>query len=181
VTSSTATSGGNISSDGGGPITSRGVCWGTSPGPTITLSTKTTDGSGNGTYTSSITGLEASTTYFLRAYAENSAGVAYGNEIVFTTDVTGLTQTILGGKGIDFMIHPNPVAENLNLVIKSTRSGAAFIRITDLAGKELLSSQLEIFPGECKVRQDATSLAPGTYLTEIQIEGKSIVHKFRKI
>jgi uncharacterized protein (TIGR02145 family) len=85
VTTNSAITGGNISSDGGGSITARGVCWSTSQNPTIALSTKTTDGSGVGSFTSNITGLAPGTTYYLRAYAVNNAGTAYGNQISITT------------------------------------------------------------------------------------------------
>jgi len=84
IAAASASSGGNISSDGGAPITARGVCWNTSTGPTTTNS-KTTDGTGSGSFTSSLTGLTAITTYYVRAYSTNSVGTAYGNEISFTT------------------------------------------------------------------------------------------------
>lgn len=79
-----ATSGGNITDSGNGVITARGVVWGTSSSPTISLSTKTSDGTGNGVFVSAINGLVSGTTYFARAYATNSAGTSYGNEITFT-------------------------------------------------------------------------------------------------
>ena len=82
-----ATAGGNITSDAGSPITARGVCWGTSVGPTINNS-KTSDGTGTGTFTSSITGLSPNTNYYLRAYATNANGTVYGNEVSFTTPLT---------------------------------------------------------------------------------------------
>jgi antitoxin component YwqK of YwqJK toxin-antitoxin module len=90
ITNNSATSGGIVTSDGGANITARGVVWSTSPIPTIELSTKTVDGTGTGSFTSSITGLLPNTTYYVRAYATNSAGTSYGNEITFTTvvDVT---------------------------------------------------------------------------------------------
>jgi len=84
INQSTATSGGNISSDGGATVTVRGVCWSTSQNPTIANS-KTTDGTGIGIYASSITGLTQLTTYYVRAYATNSAGTGYGNQLSFTT------------------------------------------------------------------------------------------------
>jgi hypothetical protein len=84
ITSAMATSGGNITDDGGAPVTARGVCWGTSSNPDITGS-HTTDGTGNGAFASSITGLTATTTYYVRAYATNSEGTAYGNQVSFTT------------------------------------------------------------------------------------------------
>jgi hypothetical protein len=91
ITHIAATSGGNVTSDGGATVAARGVCWSTATGPTTTLSTKTTDGTGTGTFTSSITGLTASTVYYIKAYATNSAGTAYGNELTFTTSVAPST------------------------------------------------------------------------------------------
>ena len=85
ITSTTATSGGNVTSDGGATVTARGVCWSTSANPTTASSTFTTDGTGGGTFTSTLTGLTANTTYFARAYSTNSAGTGYGNEVSFTT------------------------------------------------------------------------------------------------
>src|SRR5450759_197011 len=84
ITATTATSGGNITSDGGSTITARGVCWNTSVSPTIANS-KTIDGTGTGIFVSSVTGLTARTIYYVRAYATNSSGTAYGNELNFTT------------------------------------------------------------------------------------------------
>lgn len=81
----TSISGGTISSDGGGAVTARGVVWGTSQNPTVALSTKTIDGSGTGAFSSNITGLTANTQYYVRAYATNGVGTAYGNELTFTT------------------------------------------------------------------------------------------------
>jgi uncharacterized protein (TIGR02145 family) len=80
----TAVTGGNITSDGGGAVTAKGVCWATTTNPTISNSL-TSDGTGTGSFVSNLTGLLPSTTYFLRAYATNSAGTAYGNEVTFTT------------------------------------------------------------------------------------------------
>jgi len=91
VESTTAVSGGNITFDGGASITARGVCWAITPNPTI-LDNKTNDGSGTGSFASNITGLSPTTTYYLRAYATNSAGTAYGNEVTFNT--TGYLATI---------------------------------------------------------------------------------------
>lgn len=84
VTSTTAIGGGNITDDKGSPILIRGVCWNTTQNPTIEIY-KTTDGIGSGIFTSNITGLMANTTYYLRAYATNSVGTAYGSEVSFKT------------------------------------------------------------------------------------------------
>lgn len=84
ITNSTATSGGEVTATGGADVTARGVCFSTTHNPTVANGT-TTDGKGTGSFTSSITGLKMNTTYYARAYATNSAGTAYGNEVSFTT------------------------------------------------------------------------------------------------
>ena len=109
ITQTTATSGGNITSDAGSSVTARGVCWSTKANPTIADS-KTSDGAGVGSFTSSITGLAANTTYFVRAYATTSVGTAYGSAYQITTDVilppvlttievTAITQTAAASGG----------------------------------------------------------------------------------
>lgn len=104
IMSTTANSGGNITSDGGASVTARGVVWSTSQNPTIALSTKTIDGTGTGNFSSAISGLTANTTYYLRAYATNSAGTAYGNEVTFTTMPT-IGQNYQGGV-IAYILQP---------------------------------------------------------------------------
>lgn len=84
ITSNSATGGGNVTVEGTSAVTARGVCWSITQNPT-TSNDKTTDGRGTGIFTSSITGLSANTTYYVRAYATNSAGTSYGSEISFTT------------------------------------------------------------------------------------------------
>ncbi len=84
ITHTTATCGGNVTSDGSVTVTARGVCWSTSQNPTVSDS-HTTDGSGTGSFTSNITGLTANTTYYVRAYATNRAGTSYGEQRTFTT------------------------------------------------------------------------------------------------
>jgi hypothetical protein len=86
ISSSSGRTGGVISSDGGESVVSRGVCWNTSPIPTI-QDAHTSNGVGTGSFTSDITGLSPNTTYYVRAYASNSLGTSYGNEISFTTSI----------------------------------------------------------------------------------------------
>jgi len=92
ITQTTASCGGNITSDGGATVTVRGVCWSTNQNPTI-ADIKTTDGKGTGSFTSNITGLTAGTIYYVRAYATNSAGTGYGSAMSFTTQ-GGTTGTV---------------------------------------------------------------------------------------
>lgn len=89
ITATTAVCGGNVTFDGGSTVTSRGVCWSTSHNPVLNIYYMTSDGSGTGEYVSSITGLQPNTTYYVRAYASNSQGTAYGPEVSFTTQSSG--------------------------------------------------------------------------------------------
>jgi len=85
ITSSTAIRGGNVVSPGESPIIARGVCWSTSTGPTVALSSKTSVVPGNGAYTSTLTNLADTTLYYVRAYATSIVGTSYGSELTFTT------------------------------------------------------------------------------------------------
>ncbi len=80
----TAQSGGTVTGDGGFSVTARGVCWSVSPEPTVS-NLHTVDGSGTGTFVSTITGLHSSTTYYVRAYATNANGTVYGEQRTVTT------------------------------------------------------------------------------------------------
>jgi len=90
ITVTTALGGGNIILDGGSPVTSRGVCYGTGQNPTIADYT-TNDGGGTGSFTSTLTGLSANETYFVKSYATNNVGTAYGVELSFTTAAGSVT------------------------------------------------------------------------------------------
>lgn len=79
-----ANCGGNVTFDGGSAVTARGICWSTAQNPTLNDS-HTDDGNGLGVFTSHITGLTPDTTYYVRAYATNSVGTAYGDQRSFTT------------------------------------------------------------------------------------------------
>lgn len=158
ITGISATSGGNITNDGGSNVLTRGVCWRTTPGPTIADS-KTTDGAGIGTFTSSLTGLLPVTTYYIRAYAMNSSVINYGNEISFTTlpvlptlaattaasAITGTTAssggnvTSTGGatiteRGICFSTSINPTTVNTKVIDPTPGLGSFVSNLTGLTG-----------------------------------------------
>jgi len=99
ITISSVVCGGEIIDDGGAPVTAKGVCWGEAPEPTVGGS-HTNDGAGPGNFMSSITGLAPNTIYYIRAYAENSAGIAYGNEVSFTTNAAAAAVTTNDISGI---------------------------------------------------------------------------------
>ena len=155
ITTNTAVCGGNVTSDGGATVTARGVCWSTSPNPTIS-NKKTNNGSGTGSFTSNITILTENTTYYVRAYATNSNGTAYGEEKRFTTfakdlpqvttlNVTSITtiSAVCGGyvpsdgnatvtaRGVCWSTSPNPTISN-NRTNNGTGTGSFASNITGL-------------------------------------------------
>jgi hypothetical protein len=144
VTSTTAITGGGITNFGGSNITTKGVCWSTSPSPTINLTTKTNNGGGNSSFTSNISNLSPSTTYYVRSYATNVAGTAYGSELTFTTSQASLssvtttsptnvssTSVVLGGnvtnsggstvteRGICYSTTQSPTVANTKSIVGS--------------------------------------------------------------
>ena len=153
ITSISATSGGNITDNGGLNVTARGVCWSTSPNPTVSDS-HTTNGTGTGIFTSNITGLEISTTYYVRAYATTNAGTAYGDEVSFTThdgipilttndiiDITAISATGGGNifddglsvtaRGVCWSTSPNPTVNDSHTT-NGTGTGSFTSNITGL-------------------------------------------------
>jgi uncharacterized protein (TIGR02145 family) len=136
ITGTTAVSGGDISNNGGTNITARGIVWSWDSNPTLSNNLgSTSDGTGAGTFTSNLTGL-IDTTYYVRAYAINSAGTAYGNMVSFTTSTgvvtnpgTGVTfdgyiySSIVLGNGQEWMVE--------NLRTTSYANGDPIPNITD--------------------------------------------------
>ncbi len=159
ITSSGATTGGNVTSDGGSAVTIRGVAYGTLQNPTMANNT-TSNGAGIGVFTSTLTSLTASTIYFTRAYATNSVGTAYGNQMSFTTPATlpvltttsvsqistsrattGGNVTSDGGstvtaRGMAFGTMQNPTTAN-NTTSDGTGTGAFTSILTDLTASTL--------------------------------------------
>jgi len=133
ITHATAQSGANISSDGGAAVTARGICWNTSPGPTLAAS-KTTNGSGTGNFKSWLTGLAENTTYYVRAYATNSSGTGYGNEISFKSQPVSATNvTDIDGNIYDIMTIGTQVWMKANLKATHYRNGDTILNGLDNA------------------------------------------------
>lgn len=95
VTGTTAQAGGEVTDDGGADVIERGVVYSTTPNPTV-ANNKVVSGEGVGTFDSSITGLQGLTTYYVRAFATNSVGTVYGEQMQFTTLVSIRTWYIAG-------------------------------------------------------------------------------------
>ena len=122
ITSNSSSSGGNVTSDGGASVTARGVCWSTSANPT-TSDSKTTDSTGIGSFTSNITGLNACTTYYVRAYATNSAGTSYGDHASFKTSYTYTSYVSSNGRCGD----KSPCYESIQMAINATETCSAIL------------------------------------------------------
>jgi uncharacterized protein (TIGR02145 family) len=138
ITTTAAATGGTITSDGGAAITARGIVWSNLPNPTIDLPTKTTNGTGTGTFTSAISGLNPNWDYHVRAYATNSAGTAYGNEITFTTlqnstaiNVPGPNVTDIDGYVYQSVTNCGLTFTKQNLNVSKYSDGTSIPQVTD--------------------------------------------------
>jgi uncharacterized protein (TIGR02145 family) len=156
ISYTSAVSGGEVTAEGGGPVISRGVCWGTTANPTID-DTKTTESAGSGAFISNITDLTQNTMYYVRAYATNADGTGYGNQVSFTTtqiavpelttaDISAITQTTarsggnitdenggsVSAKGVCWSTSENPTTSD-SKTEDGTGTGAFVSSITELA------------------------------------------------
>lgn len=152
----TATTGGNIA-DIGETVTARGVVYGVTPLPTIALATKTTDGSGVGSFVSSLTGLLFGQDYYVRSYSVTSKGVLYGNQVTFTT-LTPNTPTPVVPNGTfelpvisGFVMNPQPNVWSFAGGGGQQRNGSAFGAQTAPEGV-----QTGLLQGDCQMYQTIT-------------------------
>ncbi|PHS62557.1 MAG: hypothetical protein COB12_10540 [Flavobacterium sp.] len=125
ITSENATSGGQITNDGGATILEKGVCWSTSPNPDIT-NNKTNEGSGSSDFVSEITNLNSNTEYYVRAYATNSVGTSYSEQSVFNTTACVYEGNVIINtqEGINAFGENNYCEINGNLIIGYTDNGS---------------------------------------------------------
>lgn len=154
LNATTVTIAGNVTFDGNAPVTGRGIVVATTHNPTIADMMKP-EGSGTGTFSANISELSPNTTYYARAYANNSQGIAYGLEVEFTTflnptvttgtasNITSVTATVGGNvtnvgnpaiteKGIVYGTDHNPTIANSKTTIDNGAAGAFSIDIAQV-------------------------------------------------
>jgi hypothetical protein len=191
ITSTTAISGGTITSTGGISIFSRGVVWGTSPGPTISLNTKTNDGSGPGTYTSLISGLNPGTTYYVRAYVTNSFGTSYGGENSFATnnvEDSFPANTIYSNREVfgkemklekEFIVFPNPSSGKVTIRFNNFKTNIPRkMEISDEMGRRIREFNLSDMKNQFDF--DLSSLPGSVYFLRVFYDNGIFVEKLFK-
>jgi len=149
VTQTSAVSGGNVTNNGGAKVTARGVCWNTTSDPTTNSST-VSGGTGNGPFISNITGLIPNTEYHVRAYATNSEGTSYGNEVDFTTGQEIIRD--FDGNVYNVVHIGTQVWMKENLKTTKFNEGASIPLVTDNTLWGYLTS-----PGYCWYNNDAST------------------------
>lgn len=176
ITNSTAISGGNVTDDGGGGTTimARGVCYATSSTPTID-NDKTSDGTGIGVFTSTLEYLTGRTTYYVRAYATNSAGTGYGNTISFTTQPSSnTTLTDIEGNVYETVVIGNQEWMSSNLQVTNYADGTAIPLITDDASWGALADN-NVDEAYCYYNNDESNEAYGALYTWAAAMGDNAV------
>jgi len=180
ITFTTATSGGNVTSDGGvAAVTARGVCWGASPDPVIGPSCISA-GSGVGSFVAVISGLTANTPYHVRAYATSSVGTGYGSDIQFTTPVlTSLTVSMSGNGGGRITSNPAGIdctsatncpanfANNIDVTLTATPNGDSLFGVW--------GGDCAVSNGKCTVNITGVMSATATfdYVQPVKIQGSA--------
>ncbi len=140
----TATANGEIINEGSSAVTYKGFCWSTNPNPT--LSDSNISGYGTPIFTRTID-LEPTTTYYIRAYAYNSFGTSYGNELTFTTTVG---TPLLGNNPL---VYSNVTATTVTLEDEVIDDGSTTITARGFCWK--------IYDGTSPTLSDNYSVEPG--------------------
>ena len=167
INTTSAILGGNVTSQGSSAVTYRGICWGRTVNPT-TADNITTDGTGAGIFSTTITGLTPGIIYHFRAYATNSVGTVYGDDLTFVTTTTGLSDEKINS----ITLYPNPAINELQI---KNLDGVAIFTLSDLSGRQLINK---------KITNDelvsVSALPKGIYIVRITTKDGTIEKKVVK-
>jgi uncharacterized protein (TIGR02145 family) len=151
IDQTSATGGGTIIFEGASGITASGVCWSLNPNPT-TSDNSTNEGAASGSYDSNITGLSSETTYYVRAYATNSFGTSYGEEVIFITASDVTTVSDVDGNTYNTVQIGTQTWMQENLKTTKFNTGEDIPNVSDSATWEGLST-----PAYCWYQNDEAS------------------------
>ncbi len=168
ITATSATSGGNLISIGGSNVSARGVCWSTTPNPTTANSVIDNGATSSaGSFTCNLSGLTSNTTYYLRAYAANSSGTAYGDQISFNTPIAigsvyggGIVAYLLvsGDAGYDANVQHGLILSSSNLLNTNSTWGCATSVSTSSAIGSGATNTAAIIATNCATANTAAKL-----------------------
>jgi ligand-binding sensor domain-containing protein len=156
-----------ITHNGGDTTLSRGIVWDTIPNPTTgNAPGHLSAGTGAGAFSGTLTPLQEQQTYYARPYATNAAGTSYGEEVTFTTLISGIATL---KQTAEILLYPVPCRDHLNI---NTPKPTAAITLFDLTGRVVIQQS---FKGSTQITMDMSNINPGIYLLKITyIEGKTV-------
>lgn len=164
---------GFVMEDGGAEVTSRGIAWATHYNPTMDDS-KESAGSGLGQFQVTLEGLTEGETYHARAYATNSAGTAYGNDIVLVAESTVGTKVAEPGT-TDLRVYPNPASSNIRIQFRTETDASFELVIFDAGGRTVHRNGLgDLTGGEHVIAVDVSGLPNGMYHCQLHENGFTV-------
>ena len=185
ITFNSAIVGGNVSNDGGAPVTARGVCWSTTQNPTL-ANNSLIIGSGLGGFNDTITGLSGNTTYYVRAFATNSSGTAYGNQISFTTSQPPSPLICSGGSFYGYVTSPQMNAQGFitvqvgqQITIQHTATGNQFCNCSSFNNAPtavIVSTYCEQWASPNYIQEVIVFNSPGIYNMSSQVSDCVMPH-----
>ncbi len=157
---------GNVIEDGGAAVTSRGITWAEFYNPTVD-DNSITSGSGTGSYSVTLTGLVKGQTYYARAWAVNSADLAYGNCVTFVAaDATGIVDNEIFNN--DLVIYPNPASTIATISFNLKASDNIILNIVDMKGQVVFYNDLGyLMQGRNRIELDLSGLQNGMYMCRL--------------
>jgi M6 family metalloprotease-like protein len=161
IAATTANTGGNVTSDGGASVTSRGVVYATTQNPT-TANNSVSGGSGTGSFNVTLSSLSPNTTYYVRAFAVNSQGTAYGTQRSFTTAEDNTSITDVDAITKNMLVFPNPAYDIVSI---ASSNNLKSVRVFDVFGNMIYIASLDETSNKYQI--NINEFAAGIYFIQI--------------